>query len=198
MNKNNENVIEQGEIEFKVAEGLPGYGKLTGSEILKRMEQGDIIIKPFNREQLNPNGYNLRIGNKLLVYKNEILDMKEENETEEIIIPEDGLLLIPGKIYLGSTVEYTETYNLVPMMEGRSSTGRLGLDIHICAGCGEVTFRGNWTLELRCVQPIRIYPNTEVCQLTYDTICGTPDIEYTGKYQDSHDVMASKLYEDFK
>ena len=44
MNKNNENVIEQGEIEFKVAEGLPGYGKLTGSEILKRMEQGDIII----------------------------------------------------------------------------------------------------------------------------------------------------------
>lgn len=194
MNNNIKNV----KIGFESMEGTTGYGKLTGSEILKRMEQGDIIIEPFNREQLNPNGYNLRIGNKLLVYKDEILDMKKDNETEEIIIPEEGLVLQPGIIYLGSTVEYTETYNLVPMMEGRSSTGRLGLDIHICAGCGEVTFRGNWTLELRCVQPIRIYPNTCVCQLTYDTICGEPDIEYKGKYQDSHDVMASKLYKDFE
>ena len=52
--------------------------------------------------------------------------MKEPNPSSRIIIPEDGLLLEPNRLYLGRTNEYTSTSRYVPMLEGRSSTGRLG------------------------------------------------------------------------
>ena len=53
-----------------------------------------------------------------------ILDMKKENSGTKIIIPEEGLLLESNKLYLGRTIEYTETDNFIPMLEGRSSVGR--------------------------------------------------------------------------
>ena len=93
--------------------------------------------------------------------------MKKKNKATKIIIPEEGLLLDSRKLYLGRTLEYTETHNLVPMLEGRSSIGRLGLFVHITAGFGDVGFKGYWTLEIFCVQPIRVYPNTEICQIFY-------------------------------
>ena len=131
---------------------------LSGKEIEKKLGK-DIVIEPFNKNQLNPNSYNLKLHNELLIYDEDILDMKKENKTKTIIIPEEGLVLEPGKLYLGRTVEYTETNNYVPMLEGRSSIGRLGLFIHVTAGFGDVGFKGYWTLEIFCVQPIRIYPS---------------------------------------
>nr|WP_319586223.1 hypothetical protein [uncultured Desulfobulbus sp.] len=98
---------------------------LSGKEIKSKMGN-EIIIDPFNESQLNPNSYNLRLHEKLLVYEDAVLDMKKDHATEVIIIPEDGLILETGKLYLGRTVEYTETHNYVPMLEGRSSIGRLG------------------------------------------------------------------------
>ena len=114
---------------------------LSGKEIKKRLGK-EIIIEPFNERQLNPNSYNLRLYNELLVYENHLLDMKKENKAKKIIIPKDGLILEPGKLYLGWTVEYTKTDKLVPMLEGRSSIGRLGLFIHVTAGFGDVGFSG--------------------------------------------------------
>ena len=92
---------------------------LSGKEIEKRIGK-DIVIEPFNKKQLNPNSYNLRLHNELLVYEDDILDMKKENKARKIIIPEEGLVLEPNKLYLGRTAEYTKTSNLVPMLEGRS------------------------------------------------------------------------------
>lgn len=114
---------------------------LSGKEIQNKLGK-EIIIKPFNEKQLNPNSYNLRLHNKLLVYEENILDMKKVNSTREIIIPNEGFLLEPNKLYLGRTVEYTETDKYVPMVEGRSSVGRLGLFIHVTAGFGDVGFKG--------------------------------------------------------
>ena len=74
-------------------------------------------------------------------------------------------MLEPNRLYLGRTGEHTETKNLVPMLEGRSSIGRLGLFVHVTAGFGDVGFRGFWTLEIFCVQPIRIYSGLEICQI---------------------------------
>lgn len=175
---------------------------LTGTEIVKEIEKGNIVISDFDRKRLGPNGYNLRLANKLLVYTEVedggILDMKKPNPTREIEIPEEGLVLEPGVLYLGMTEEYTETHKHVPFLEGRSSTGRLGLDIHICAGAGEVSFGGNWTLEIRCIHPIKIYPGTEVCQIMYHTVEGDTEIKYTGKYQGSREIRASRIYKDFE
>ncbi len=170
---------------------------LTGNEIKKRMGT-DIVIEPFDESKVNPNSYNLKLHNKLLVYDEKVLDMKKPNKVSEITIPEEGLLLEPNKLYLGRTVEYTETRNLVPMLEGRSSIGRLGLFIHVTAGFGDDGFSGYWTLEIQCIEPIIIYPNVEICQIFYHTTLGDRKSYDGGKYQNNKDIQASMLWKDFK
>ena len=170
---------------------------LSGKEIEKQMGK-KIFIEPFDAKKINPNSYNLSLSNQMLVYTNDILDMKTPNGTTEIIIPEEGLLLEPGKLYLGRTNEFTRTDSYVPMLEGRSSTGRLGLFIHVTAGFGDVGFAGYWTLEIFCVQPIRIYPNVEICQIYYHSIEGDYDLYTSGKYQNNTGIQPSLLYKDFE
>ncbi|KKP35962.1 MAG: Deoxycytidine triphosphate deaminase [candidate division TM6 bacterium GW2011_GWF2_32_72] len=169
---------------------------LSGKEIKKNLGT-NIKITPYSESQLNPNSYNLKLHNKLLVYKDNVLDMKKENLTQEIIIPEEGLLLEPGKLYLGRTLEFTETDKFVPMLEGRSSIGRLGMFIHITAGFGDVGFCGYWTLEISCIQPIKIYPNVEICQIFYHTIEGEYEKYKSNKYQNNTGIQHSMLFKDF-
>ena len=136
-------------------------------------------------------------SNKLLIYKENLLDMKKPNETKEIIISEEGYKLEPNQLYLGRTLEYTSTKKFVPMIEGRSSIGRLGIFIHITAGFGDVGFSGYWTLEIFCIKPIIIYPNVEIAQLYYHTIDGDYEEYNSGKYQNNTDIQPSMLYKDF-
>ena len=140
-------------------------GKQIEQEIGKK-----IIIEPFDSNRINPNSYNLSLHNELLVYTESVLDMKRPNGTKLLTIPDDGLVLEPGRLYLGRTREYTKTDGYVPMLEGRSSIGRLGLFIHITAGFGDVGFAGYWTLEIFCVQPVRVYAGVEICQIYYHDI----------------------------
>lgn len=170
---------------------------LSGKEIKNKIGK-EIKIEPYNEKQLNPNSYNLRLHNELLVYDEEVLDMKKPNKVKRIIIPEEGLVLEPGKLYLGRTLEYTETDKYVPMLEGRSSIGRLGLFIHVTAGFGDVGFKGYWTLEIFCVQPIRIYSGVELCQIYYHSVEGDYDKYASGKYQNNEGVQPSLLYKDFQ
>ncbi len=170
---------------------------LTGPEIKRRLGK-DIIIEPFDPSQLNPNSYNLRLYHTLLVYEHETLDMSRPNPTREIVIPDEGILLMPGRLHLGRTVERTETNNLVPMLEGRSSVGRLGLFVHVTAGFGDVGFKGFWTLEIFAVQPIRLYKNVEICQIFYHTLEGEQVSYQSGKYQNNRGIQASKLYKEFQ
>lgn len=170
---------------------------LSGIEIKKQI--GKLIhIDPYNEKYLNPNSYNLRLHNELLIYEDDILDMKKPNKTSKIVIPEDGLILEPGKLYLGRTIEFTKTENYVPMLEGRSSIGRLGLYIHVTAGFGDVGFSGFWTLEIQCVQPIRIYAGVEICQIYYHSIEGEYEKYNSGKYQNNSGIQPSLLYKDFE
>jgi dCTP deaminase len=170
---------------------------ISGREIKRRLGK-DIQITPFSENQLNPNSYNLRLHNELLVYTQPVLDMKSKNETSLITIPDSGLALKPGILYLGRTVEHTRTDNLVPLIEGRSSIARLGLFIHITAGFGDVGFDGFWTLEIFCVQPIIIYPNIEICQIFYHTIEGDFDRYTSKKYQHNKGIQPSLLYTELK
>ena len=171
---------------------------LSGKEIKKQVKKGNISIDPFTDEQINPNSYNLRLHPDLLVYDNDILDMREKNPASPLVIPDNGLLLEPHKLYLGRTEERTSTDKYVPMLEGRSSVGRLGLFIHITAGFGDIGFDGFWTLEIFCVQPIRIYSGLEICQIFYHTIDGDFDLYRSKKYQSNRGVQPSMLYKDFE
>lgn len=168
---------------------------LSGIEIEKKIGK-EIIIEPFNEKQLNPNSYNLRLHHELLVYDNEVLDMKIKNEVTLISIPEEGFVLQPGKLYLGRTVEYTKVDNYIPMIDGRSSIGRLGMFIHITAGLGNVGTSGFWTLEIFVVQPLRIYANVEVCQIFFNTIEGEYTSYLSGKYSANEGIQPSLLYKE--
>lgn len=170
---------------------------LSGKEIERHMGN-EIIIKPFNKSQLNPNSYNLRLADELMIYDLHELDMKKKNSGHLIKIPEEGYLLKPNKLYLARTMEYTKTECFVPMLEGRSSVGRLGLFIHVTAGFGDVGFSGYWTLEMFCVQPIRIYSGVEICQIYFHTVLGTADKYDSGKYQNNKGIQTSLLYKDFE
>jgi dCTP deaminase len=168
---------------------------LTGREIRKQLG-GNIVIDPFDERNLNPNSYNLTLHHELMTYEEVVLDMRKANRVRRVEIPEEGLILSPNQLYLGRTVERTETHNFVPMIEGRSSVGRLGLFVHVTAGFGDVGFCGYWTLEMFAVQPVRIYPGVPICQIFYHEVCGEI-IEYqSDKYQHNRDIQPSLLFKE--
>ena len=170
---------------------------LTDNEIYKRLGT-DIIISPFNISQLNPNSYNITLNNEIQYYDSQVLDFNAKNSTISMYIPEEGLTIRPGKVILARSNEYTETHNLVPIINGRSSVGRLGLFIHVTAGFGDIGFKGYWTLELVASQPVTIYPNMKIAQLYYNTIEGVCDKPYQGKYNNNTGIQASEYYKEVK
>ena len=145
---------------------------LSDKRILEQIETGQIVIEPFDQACLGTNSYDVHLSRYLAVYIDEQLDARKHNKVQEIIIPDEGLVLMPGKLYLGVTEEYTETHATVPFLEGKSSIGRLGIDIHATAGKGDVGFCNTWTLEISCVQPVRIYAGMPVGQLIYFVVDG--------------------------
>jgi dCTP deaminase len=154
---------------------------LSDKRILEEMAQGTIIIKPYNREALGSNSYDVHLGPTLATYREHILDAKKHNEIEYFEIPDEGFVLYPHIFYLGVTLEYTETHAHVPFLEGKSSTGRLGIDIHATAGKGDVGFCGNWTLEISVKQPVKVYKGMPIGQLIYFPVDGEIEIKYNQK-----------------
>jgi len=170
---------------------------LSGHEIRHRLGN-DIHIDPFDEARLNPNSYNLSLHDELLVYEEVVLDMRKSNRVERITIPADGLVLAPNQLYLGRTVERTETHNLVPMIEGRSSVGRLGLFVHVTAGFGDVGFAGFWTLEMFAVQPVKVYPGVPICQIFFHEIVGEITEYASDKYQHNRDIQPSLMFRELE
>lgn len=153
----------------------------SDKKILESIEEKQIIIEPFDRSCLGTNSYDVHLSKYLAVYEDEVLDAKKHNTIREIIIPEEGYVLQPGTLYLGVTQEYTETHNSVPFLEGKSSIGRLGIDIHATAGKGDVGFCNTWTLEISCVHPVRVYEGMPVGQLIYFAVDGNIENYYNKK-----------------
>lgn len=168
---------------------------LSDLRIIEEIERGTILIEPFNRDFLGSNSYDVHLGKYLAVYEDPILDAKKHNTIREIIIQEEGLLLMPGTLYLGVTEEYTETHAHVPFLEGKSSTGRLGIDIHATAGKGDVGFCNTWTLEISVVHPVRIYAGMPIGQLIYFPVEGKVAHEYGQKTNAKYNIRTNKPIE---
>lgn len=154
---------------------------LTDKRILEEIDKGTIKIEPYNRTDLGSNSYDVHLGKTLALYVDDVLDAKKHNKIEYFEIPDEGFVLEPHKFYLGVTLEYTETHAHVPFLEGKSSTGRLGIDIHATAGKGDVGFCGNWTLEISCKQPVRVYHGMPIGQLIYFPVDGEIEVKYNQK-----------------
>jgi dCTP deaminase len=170
---------------------------LTGYEIMKRLESGKLDIQPYNPDNVNPNSYDLTLGSKLLTYNNLILDSKHPHITSELEIPASGYILRPGELYIGSVNEFIRLEDTVGVLYGKSSLGRLGLFIHVTAGFIDSGYRGNLTLELAVVKPLKVYPNMKIGQIAFHEELGD-SMPYAGKYLGDKNPQASKSHQDFK
>src|ERR1700741_4260465 len=165
---------------------------LTDKQILAEMKRGTIIIRPFQRKYLGSNSYDVHLGKWLALYKEEILDAKRHNPVHYFQIPKEGLILVPSKLYLGVTEEYTETHKHVPFLEGKSSIGRLGIDIHATAGKGDIGFCHTWTLEISVKQPVRIYHGMPIGQLIYFEVLGEIGTSYKARKSAKYNTRTDK------
>lgn len=154
---------------------------LSDTQILEEISLGNIVIEPFDPACMGSNSYDVHLGKYLAMYTQRELDAKKHNPIAEIEIPEEGFVLQPGILYLGVTAEYTETHRHVPFLEGKSSSGRLGIHIHATAGKGDVGFCNTWTLEITVVQPIRVYAGMPIGQLIYFEVAGNVQNLYNKK-----------------
>jgi dCTP deaminase len=154
---------------------------LSDKKILEGIEKGDIIITPFNISDMGGNSYDVHLSKHLAQYVDKELDVKKHNEIKYFDIPEEGFVIKPGELYLGSTLEYTESHKHVPYLDGKSSTGRLGINIHATAGRGDVGFCNFWTLEISTTILVRIYSGMPIGQLTYHTVEGEVERLYNKK-----------------
>jgi len=178
---------------------------LTGPEIERQVAQGKIEISPFEQKNVGPNSLDLRLHPELLVYGDlpygpgfrphpPPLSMSGENPTPRLTIPEEGLVLVPGTLYLGRTVEKIHTRDYVMKVDGRSSVGRLGMQIHATAGFIDTGFRGTITLEMSVIHPVRVLPNVRICQIWFMGMTGAPRL-YLGRYQDQEEATPSRFHE---
>jgi len=176
---------------------------LTDKEILANIANGRIVIEPFRRESLGSNSYDVHLGKTLAMYQDHELDAKAHNHITYFDIPDEGIVLQPHSFYLGVTQEYTETLAHVPFLEGKSSIGRLGIDIHATAGKGDIGFCNCWTLEISVKQPVKVYAGMPIGQLIYFEIKGEIETPYnqkeSAKYNDKTNLpVESMMWRNFK
>lgn len=194
---------------------------LTDRQIFDEIDNGTIKIEPYDPACVGTNSIDIHLGKHMLIYHDNIpreimcallskdikindlerlvtnylpiqLDAKKENAFTRFEIPETGILLSPSILYLGVTLEYTETHAHVPFLEGKSSTGRLGIDIHATAGKGDVGFCNHWTLEISCKHPVRVYAGMPIGQMIYFPIDGEVVTSYKSKPSAKYNQRSDK------
>lgn len=205
---------------------------LTGHEIRRHRDLGNISVDPWDDGRVNPNSVNVRLGGKLLVYPenlkfimgetdsgnwlvsdsaedlilervmddidgDSVLDTAKEPQTISLSIPPEGIVLLPGVLYLGHTMESISSRGFAPMIEGRSSAARCGVSVHLTAGFGDNFFHGSLTLEITCVFPVKVYAGSEIAQVAFHPLEGEQYPKYTGKYSGRNEPMASGWWKDF-
>jgi dCTP deaminase len=174
---------------------------LTGPEIRRQVELGNIEIDPYVPEHVNPASVDLTLGDEVAAYEtNSFLDSRLEYGVQRWKISDDGsITLMPGQLYLMHTVERVRATRFVPIIDGKSSLGRLGVSIHQTAGYGDPGFDGQYTLEVTCVLPVRLYAGMRVAQIRFHAVQGEVQ-EYEGNYvgDAARGPVASRSWRQFK
>ena len=193
---------------------------LTDNKIKQEIANGLIICEPYNQDLVNPNSIDVTLAPILRCYmetywtdkkdvyphshwtRSMVLDIKKENKNESFEIPESGFILYPGILYLGATNEKVGSDHYIPIITGKSSLGRYGINIHATAGLGDLGFKNVWTLEISVIMPVIIYPNMPVGQIYFHEKSGECDMPYdkkqTSKYNGDNLAAPSKMHLNFK
>jgi len=184
-------------------------GILSGRAIQQKILQGRIFIDPYDPAQINPASYDLTLGKTVAVYAgwtwidewagvsdkkrrgpdgcgvfphDRTLDIRKPFDTKTFEIdPDRGWVLKPGVGYLMHTNERVCTQDYVAVLDGKSSLGRLFIQVHMTAGYIDPGFDGQYTMEVTVQHPVRVFPGMRIAQVRFHTVVG--DIEpYAGHY----------------
>lgn len=179
---------------------------LSGPRIVEEVEAGRILFEPFDPELLNPASVDLRLGDWVAIYKGEgqkLFDVRCEQEVDRWNFSSLGLRLWPGKLYLLHTVERVCTEHFVPVLDGKSSVGRLGIQVHMTAGYGDPGFDGQYTLEVTSVYPVHVFAGMRFCQMRFHELAEARsglrqlyDGNYSGDY--SRGPVPSRVHRQFE
>ena len=198
---------------------------LTGPEIANCRSAGLIRIDPWEPDNLNPASIDLRLGSTFAVYKkwaycpdtgeksvarghiyanDSVIDTKrpDDFEVSTFSIPDNGVILRPNVLYLMHTLERVYVQKgAVPVLDGKSSIGRLGIVIHLTAGYGDTGFDGQYTLEVSVLHPVRLYAGMKFCQMRFHrTVGSSVDYSLKGHYVGDAAMgpVPSKVYTQFR
>ncbi len=101
------------------------------------------------------------------------LDAKKDNKLVTYELADgEGILLKPGIGYLMHTEERVRSDHFIPVLDGKSSLGRLFVTIHVTAGYGEIGFDGQYTLEVMVQHPVVLYAGMRIGQIRFHTAVG--------------------------
>ncbi|MFJ3881556.1 dCTP deaminase domain-containing protein [Streptomyces sp. NPDC090077] len=154
---------------------------LTGPEIQRQRALGALTIEPFDPALLNPVSYTYRLGPVLRTHRAGTADTHGELELDEVKIPDDGFVLMPGRVYLGTTMEEIGSTDFVASLIGRSSIGRLGLFVQYSADLGQLGACHSWTLELKASAPTIVRPGLKIGQVSF-SVATSGRMPYTGRF----------------
>ncbi len=173
---------------------------LSDKSIKELIREGRLLIEPYREEYVQASSVDLTLGEEVLFYKSECIDLKSSHiPMEKLNIPQEGLLIPPKAFLLATTEEYIRLpEDVTAFVEGRSSLGRLGLFIEN-AGWVDAGFEGQITLELYNANncPIRIYKGIRICQIVLARLDKRAEKPYRGKYQGQRGATPSRVYMDF-
>jgi len=177
---------------------------LTGSKIKEEIECGRIVCTPYDEKYINPNSIDVRLGDELKFYKPHTghsapLDPKDPYADHKLVSIEqngDKWFLHPGELYISTTIEACGSDHYIPMINGKSSLGRLGINIHVTAGFGDIGFKQKWTLEIVVVKEVILYPGMRIGQVCFFEPFGNSDVKYAGKYATQTNAQGSIPYTD--
>ncbi len=173
---------------------------LSDSSIKELIKKKELIIEPFEEENIQASSIDLRLGDEVIIYEDDFIDIKREDVKVRKIKVDDSFVIEPKAFVLATTIEYIKLPNYITaFVEGRSSLGRLGLFIEN-AGWVDAGFEGQITLELynSNSSPIKLYPNMRICQIVLAKLDKPAQNPYRGKYQGQKGVVGSRIYKDFQ
>lgn len=184
---------------------------LSDRDVKKYLEEGKLKIEPLEEIQIQPAWVDLRLGNEFRIFKISSVSMIDtkspiDGYTEKIKIDDDKpFVLHPGEFVLGTVKEYIKMPDdLMGVVDGRSSLGRLGIIVHITSAGINPGWEGIFTLEMSNVGkvPVALYPGMRVCKLVLHKLTSPAETPYymqkDAKYQKQTGIEESKIFKEFK
>ena len=192
---------------------------LSDKEIVRELLNGSITITPMLRakKQIGSSSIDVRLGTEFRYIKivrqthfdlslslNEIREQIANYSEVVHVQPMEPFILHPNDFVLASTLEYIKLpENITGRLEGRSTWGRTGLQIHSTAGFIDPGFEGSLTYELHNMGklPLPLFPGIRIGQISFHRMESAVEMyvqKEGSKYAKTTGTKNPLFYEDYE